>query len=55
VFNYRLTMEGYIYKYGFRIEGKPGMKPCEDEQPCIHEHEQMHVDVYDMLCFNGCH
>jgi hypothetical protein len=20
-------------------------EPCEDEQPCIHEHEQMHVDA----------
>jgi hypothetical protein len=47
---------GWIYTDGFRIEGKQTLdEPCEDGQPCIHEHEQMHVDVYDMLCFNGCH
>jgi hypothetical protein len=44
-----------IYKYGFTIEGKTLDEPCEGEQPCIHEHEQMHVDVSGMLCFNDCH
>jgi hypothetical protein len=55
VFNYGFTMEGYT-NMASELRVKQTLdEPCEDEQPRIHEHEQMHVDVSGMLCFNDCH